>query len=133
MNKPVSPETFDARGAAAMFERYRRADSPRPALWNETLDLLLAHRSHRNYLDQPLPEGALETIVAAAQSASTSSNLQVWSVVAVEDPARKLRLADLAGGQQHVRDCQLLLIWLCDLARLDMLGKEKGRDAAALP
>ena len=133
MNKPVSPETFDARGAAAMFERYRRADSPRPVLWNETLDLLLAHRSHRNYLDQPLPEGALETIVAAAQSASTSSNLQVWSVVAVEDEARKNRLADLAGGQKHIRDCKLLLIWLCDLARLENMGKERGRDAAALP
>lgn len=133
MNKPVSPETFDARGAAAMFERYRREDSPRPALWNETLDLLLAHRSHRNYLDQPLPEGALETIVAAAQSASTSSNLQVWSVVAVQDEARKSRLADLAGGQKHIRDCKLLLIWLCDLARLENMGKEKGRDAAALP
>lgn len=125
--------SFDARGAAAMFERYRRTDSPKPALWNDTLDLILAHRSHRNFLDQPLPEGALETIVAAAQSASTSSNLQVWSVVAVEDEERKIRLADLAGGQKHVRDCKLLLIWLCDLARLDLLGKEKGRDAAAIP
>jgi nitroreductase len=123
----------DARGAAAMFERYRRADSPKPAQWNDTLDLILAHRSHRNFLDQPLPEGALETIVAAAQSASTSSNLQVWSVVAVEDENRKIRLADLAGGQKHVRDCKLLLIWLCDLARLELLGKEKGRDGAALP
>jgi nitroreductase len=133
MNKPVSPENFDARAAAAMFERYRREDSPRPAMWNDTLDLILAHRSHRNYLDQPLPEGALETIVAAAQSASTSSNLQVWSVVAVEDEARKTRLADLAGGQKHIRDCKLLLIWLCDLARLDALARDKGREAAALP
>jgi nitroreductase len=133
MNKPLSPETFDARGAAAMFERYRRADSPKPTIWNDALELLLAHRSHRNYLDQPLPPGALETIVAAAQSASTSSNLQVWSVVAVQEEERKTRLADLAGGQQHIRDCKLLLIWLCDLARLENLGKEKGRDAAALP
>ncbi|KAF2990568.1 NADPH-dependent oxidoreductase [Methylocystis sp. MJC1] len=131
MNKPVSPDHFDAP-AAAMFERYRRADSPKLAIWNDTLELLLAHRSHRNYLDQPLPPGALETIAAAAQSASTSSNLQVWSVVAVEDEERKNRLADLAGGQQHIRDCKLLLIWLCDLARLENLGKERGRDAAAL-
>lgn len=133
MNKPVSPDTVDPRGAAAMFERYRRDDAPRPAIWNDTLDLLLAHRSHRNYLDQPLPPGALETIVAAAQSASTSSNLQVWSVVAVEDESRKNRLADLAGGQKHIRDCKLLLVWLCDLARLENLAKEKGRDANALP
>ncbi len=130
MNKPDSPV---AQGAAAIFERYRRDDGPRPPQWNETLDTLLAHRSHRHYLPQKLPEGALETSIAAASSASTSSNLQVWSVVAVEDESRKNRLADLAGGQQHIRDCQLLLIWLCDLARLDLLGKEKGREAAALP
>ena len=133
MNKPVSIDNFDSRGAAAMFERYRRDDSPKPTQWNATLDLLLAHRSHRIYLPEKLPEGALETIVAAAQSASTSSNLQVWSVVAIEDEARKNRLADLAGGQQHIRDSAVLLIWLCDLARLDSLGKEKGRDCAALP
>lgn len=133
MNKPVSPESFDARGAAAMFERYRREDSPRPAMWNDTLDLILAHRSHRNFLDKPLPPGALETIVAAAQSASTSSNLQVWSVVAVEDEARKIHLSDLCGGQKHVRHCPLLLVWLCDLARLENLGRERGRDANALP
>ncbi len=122
----------DAAGAAALFEWYRREDAPRPLSWNASLDLLLAHRSHRHYLPQNLPSGALETIIAAAQSASTSSNLQVWSVVAVEDVQRKSRLADLAGGQQHVRDCPLLLIWLCDLARLELIGKEKGRDAAAL-
>ncbi|MCX7899293.1 MAG: NADPH-dependent oxidoreductase [Methylocystis sp.] len=132
MNKPVSPEP-DPRGVAAIYERYRRDDSPKPAIWNETLDLILAHRSYRNYLDRPLPPGALEAIVAAAQSASTSSNLQVWSVIAVEDQARKNRLADYAGNQQHIRDCKLFLVWLCDLARLEMLGREKGRDAAALP
>ncbi|CCJ06618.1 NADPH-dependent oxidoreductase [Methylocystis sp. SC2] len=132
MNKPVSPEPIDPRGAAAMFERYRRDDSPKPTQWNDTLDLILAHRSHRNFLPEPLPEGALEIIVAAAQSASTSSNLQVWSVVAVQDEARKTRLADLAGGQKHIHNAPLLLVWLCDLARLEHLGREKGRDGAGL-
>jgi nitroreductase len=133
MTKSGTASSSHQSGAAAIFARYRRDDSPKPTQWNETLDTLLAHRSHRNYLEQPLPAGALDIIVAAAQSASTSSNLQVWSVVAVEDAARKNRLADLAGGQQHIRDCQVLLIWLCDLARLENLGKENGRDAAALP
>lgn len=124
---------FDSTAAAtALYERYRREDAPRASSWNASLDLLLTHRSHRHYLPQNLPSGTLEIIIAAAQSASTSSNLQVWSVVAIEDAQRKERLADLAGGQQHVRDCPLLLIWLCDLARLELIGKEKGRDAAAL-
>ncbi|MGA8171840.1 MAG: NADPH-dependent oxidoreductase [Methylocystis sp.] len=132
MNKPTL-EVEALKGAAAMFARYRRDDSPKPRRWNETLDLILAHRSHRAFLPQKLPEGALETIVAAAQSASTSSNLQVWSVVAVEDQERKNRLADLAGGQKHIRDCAVFLVWLSDLARLDHLAKLNGREAGALP
>jgi nitroreductase len=126
-----TPEAL--KGAAAMFARYRRDDSPKPAQWNETLELLLAHRSHRAFLPQALPEGALETIVAAAQSASTSSNLQVWSVVAVTHQERKNRLAELAGGQQHIRDCAVFLVWLSDLHRLERLAEANGRDAAALP
>jgi len=131
MNEPLIDGEV-AKGAAAVFARYRREDSPKPERWNETLEILLSHRSHRNFLAQKLPEGALETIVAAAQSASTSSNLQVWSVVAVEDQERKNRLAELAGGQQHVRDCAVFLVWLSDLARLDALAKLNGREALGL-
>ena len=133
MSNPIDLDNNQSRAAAALRARYRREDLPTPAYWNETLDLLLAHRSHRQYLQKRLPDNVLEIIVAAAQSASTSSNLQVWSVVAVEDKERKNRLADLAGGQQHIRDCPLMLVWLCDLARLEFIGKERGREAAALP
>jgi nitroreductase len=46
-----------------------------------------------------LPAGTLELLVAAAPSAATSSNLQAWSVVAVQDEQRKCRLAKIAGNQ----------------------------------
>src|ERR1700689_2304287 len=81
-------------------DRYRQ-DLPLPAEWNETLDVLLSHRSVRAYLPGPLPVGTLETLVAAAQSAATSSNLQAWSVIAVEDPARIPRLAAPAGHKKQ--------------------------------
>ena len=119
-------------GAAALYARYRRDDLPKPPEWNETLEIILAHRSHRRFLPRKLPDGALETIIAAAQSASTSSNLQAWSVVAVEDQDRKNRLAELAGGQQHVRDCAVFLVWLSDLSRLGRLAEINKREAAAL-
>jgi hypothetical protein len=44
----------------------------------------------------------LTSVVAAAQSASTTSNLQAWSVVVVRDEARKARLAGLAGEQAFI-------------------------------
>ncbi len=111
----------------ALEKRYGAALSdlgPPPGMWNATLDLLLAHRSVRHYTDAPLPAGALEAALAAAQSASTSSNLQLWSVIAVEDAARKQRLSVHAGHQAHVAKAPLLLVWLADMARLRALGVE---------
>ncbi len=96
------------------------------------LSLLLAHRSVRSYLPDALPAGTLEALVAAAQSASTSSNLQAWSVVAVEDPERRARLAVLAGNQAHVRNAPLFLVWLADLARLEEITRSQGQTAEGL-
>jgi nitroreductase len=90
--------------------------------WNDTLETLLTHRSVRAYGNQSLPDGTLETLIAAAQSAPSSSNLQTWSVVAVEDTERKARLSVLAGNQAHIRDAPLLLVWLADLARLEAVA-----------
>ena len=99
---------------------------------NEVLDLLLRHRSVRAYLPRPVPSGTLEVLVAAAQSASTSSNLQAWSLVAIEDPARKARLATLAGNQAHVAAAPLFLVWLADLARLEVVSRTQGAPAEGL-
>lgn len=58
-----------------------------------------AHRFVRADLPDALPDGTIETLIAAAQSAATSSNLQAWSVIAVQDKARKARLAALAAAE----------------------------------
>jgi nitroreductase len=107
---------------AAWQARYgSRVDASLPE-WNDTLETLLTHRSVRAYGNQSLPDGTLETLIAAAQSAPSSSNLQTWSVVAVEDTERKARLSVLAGNQAHIRDAPLLLVWLADLARLEAVA-----------
>ncbi|WP_437310598.1 NADPH-dependent oxidoreductase [Sorangium sp. So ce388] len=108
-------ERYGGEGAAPRFEQ-----------WNEVIEALLGHRSVRRYTQKPLPEGTLEVLVAAAQSAPSSSNLQLWSVLSVQDPERRRRLAELAGGQAHVRDCGLFLVWLADLRRLGDLAEHRG-------
>ena len=96
-----------------------------PAQWNAVLETILNHRSVRGFLPDQLPDGTLELLIAAAQSASSSSNLQFWSVVAVQESERKSRLAELAGQQQFIRDAPLLLVWLADLSRLDRIAAER--------
>jgi nitroreductase len=119
----LTPETKDVE-QHLLHQRYRDGAAP-TGPWNETIATILAHRSVRAFLPTPLPEGTVERLVAAAQSASTSSNLQTWSVVAVEDPARKARLAKLASGQAHIIECPLYVVWCVDLARLHKAAGER--------
>lgn len=122
-----------ATPAQLVAARYGQPDIRVPAPWSDVIATMLAHRSVRAYRPVPLPEGTLETLVAAAQSAPSSSNLQSWSVIAVTDPARKARLAALASNQACVREAPLVLIWLADLNRLQSLGDDRGRPVEALP
>jgi nitroreductase len=115
----------DNAAQTLLMQRNREPGTQPPAQWNAVLETMLAHRSVRGFLPDALPDGTLELLVAAAQSASTSSNLQVWSVVAVRDPERKSRIADLAGKQQFIRDAPLLLVWLADLSRIDAIAADR--------
>ncbi|MGR7213977.1 nitroreductase family protein [Klebsiella aerogenes] len=75
--------TDDFQKEQLIAARYGEKDRPENIIWNKQIEGLLCHRSVRSFSPQPLPEYWFETLVAAAQSASTSSNLQQWSVVAV--------------------------------------------------
>ena len=117
---------FRSPADEALHHRYREPVNALGAHWNDTIAILLAHRSVRAFLDKPLPDSTIETLVAAAQSAPSSSNIQAWSVVAVEDPVRKARLSALAGSQRHIDEAPLLLVWVADLARHTAIATARG-------
>ncbi len=116
--------------ADLMRQRYRDPSMAAPAEWNAVLETLMSHRSVRAFLPDPVSDATLTTIIAAASSAATSSNLQTWSVVAVRDPARRARLAALCAGQAHIAEAPLFLVWLADLARIEAIAVERGQDIA---
>ncbi len=97
-----------------------------------TLTTLLSHKSIRHYLDKPLPVGALELMIAAAQSAASSSNLQLWSVIAVTDFERKQRLSELANNQLQITQAPLFLVWLADVSRLESIMATDNLDTQGL-
>jgi len=117
-----------SESAAALALRYG-AEHPAGVLWNPTIAGLLSHRSVRAYLPDPLPHGTIETLIAAAQSAASSSNLQLWSVVAVEDGAKRARLAELAGGQKHIIEAPVILLFVADLARANLIAHDAAASA----
>jgi len=91
----------------------------RQPIANETIGVIMRHRSIRKFKPDPVPEEALEAIARAAQMASTSSNTQSYSIIAVTDPDLKSRLAEISGGnsQAFVAACPLYLVWCADLCR----------------
>ncbi len=91
-----------------------------------TLDLIHHHGSVRQYKPDPVPTETIKTIIAAAQRTSTSSNLQMFSVVAVTEAATRARLAELCGNQKHVAQAPVFLAWCADLARLDRACELRG-------
>ena len=93
---------------------------------NATLDLIHRHGSVRNYKPDPVPQAMIQAIVAAAQRSSTSSNLQMMSVVAVTDAAKRKRLAALCGNQAHIAQAPIFLAWCADLNRLDRACQLRG-------
>jgi nitroreductase len=115
-----------AAPAAALAARYGTEPKAGPRPWNDVLACLLDHRSVRAYRADPLPPGTLEMLIAAAQSAATSSNLQTWSVMVVNDPEKRRVLAEIANGQKHIVECPLFLVWIADVSRNERLAKAQG-------
>lgn len=118
---------------AALAARYGAGAAPPPGPWNETIAVMLAHRSVRGFTADALPAATLETLVAAAQSAATSSNLQTWSVVSVSAPAVRAELAAIAGNQKHIEQCPIFLVFLADLSRNARLAAAQNTELAGLP
>lgn len=119
VDNPSSVDLFEARYGASAAHLESISHST-------VIDQMLSHRSVRAYTDQPLPKNTLATLMAAAQSAATSSNLQTWSVVAVEDFARRSRISAWANNQAHIKVAPLFLAWIADLSRLDRVGESLG-------
>lgn len=107
-------------------QRYVDPATEIPAQWNPVLGVVHAHKSVRRYLPDAVSPETIRLFVSAAQSAPISSNLQVWSVIEVRDPARRARLAAIAGGQVHIEQAPVLLVWTADFARLRQLADDHG-------
>lgn len=118
--------------AKHLEERYGQPIQLNPQALNDSIAAQLSHRSVRNYLDKPLPEGTLEVLVAAAQSAATSSNLQAWSVVAIENQQTKDQLSAIGRNQAHIRQAPLFLVWVADFSRAKRVAAARGVELETL-
>lgn len=90
---------------------------------NDIIKTILAHRSVRKFEDKKLTKEQIELIVRCAQAASTSSFVQAYSIIGVNDQAKKNKLAEVAGNQQYVADNGHLFVFCADLHRHDVISE----------
>ena len=107
--------------------RYGRSDYFNRHQGNQFIDQILARRSVRSYDSRPLAPELLERLVAAAQSAPTSSMLQTWSVVAITDQSlreqlfmgeNRMVMASDQPNYEAVRTASAVLVWLVDFTAM---------------
>ena len=107
--------------------RYGTGPAPEASLEApEALALLLKHRSVRKFTDAPVTEEQLTAIIAAAQSAPSSSNHQAYSIIEVRDPERRRRLADLGRGSRFIPEAPVILLFVADWVRHRALAAAAG-------
>ncbi|ALC91400.1 NADPH-flavin oxidoreductase [Bacillus sp. FJAT-18017] len=87
---------------------------------NETINLLQSHRSIRRYKPDPIPEDVLTEILACAQWAPSSHNVQAYSIIVVDDQDKKEKLSEIAGNQKYVAACPVFLVFCADFYRLSL-------------
>jgi nitroreductase len=96
-----------------------------------TIELINQHRSVRSYKPDPVPDDWIELIIAAAQHTSSSSNLQTYSVIVTTSPEKKAKVQDISGGQEHIFQAPVFLLWCADFSRLKRVCEHQGYDIEA--
>jgi nitroreductase len=114
-------------------EAWRLRYGEEPAHEMPDLAPFLGHRSIRKYSDKPVSEQLMSDLIACAQSAATSSTLQLWSVVSVQDPERREELAQRCDNYNHIREAPWFLCFLADHYRLREASAKVGESAEGLP
>jgi FMN reductase (NADPH) len=93
---------------------------------SETIALLNNRVSVRKYKSDPVPEALIDEVLTAAFRAPTSSNIQSYSVIVVNDPAIREQLAMLTGNQKHVVEAPVFLAFCADLTRIEQAMARQG-------
>lgn len=91
---------------------------------NSTLDLLLRHRSIRRFTTQPLTAEQVDTLIQAAQHASTSNFFQQYSIIDVTDREKQRALAAI-GNQHYIAEAGRLFVMIADMQRNSTIAAAK--------
>jgi len=92
------------------------------------MDTILKHRSIRKYQDKAIEPEKLQAILEAASRASTTGNMQVYSIVATSDKDIKSKLWESHFKQDMVLEAPIHLTFCADFNRFSKWCKQRNAD-----
>ncbi len=81
------------------------------------MELLNNHVTIRRFKEKPVDGKIIESILYSGTRASTTGNMQVYSIIVTEDPAQRQRLAPLHFNQSVALNAPVLLTFVADFNR----------------
>lgn len=90
------------------------------------MDLLNQHRSIRKFKAQEVPEAVLQQILYSGTRASTTGNMQLYSIVVSRDKAQREKLAPLHFNQPVAVNAPVLLTFVADFNRFITWCRQNG-------
>jgi nitroreductase len=85
----------------------------------KAIETILNHRSIRKYKTTPIEENVLNAVLECAFRASTTGNMQVYSIIVTKDMAKKKQLAPLHFNQPMLIQAPVLLTFCADFNRFN--------------
>ncbi|MCU4154462.1 NADPH-dependent oxidoreductase [Carboxylicivirga sp. A043] len=92
------------------------------------IDILKNHRTIRQYTNQKIEESLLNEILEAGVRASTTGNMQVYSIVVTQDEAMKEKLAPCHFNQPMVTKAPVTLTFCADFNRFNLWCKQNNAE-----
>jgi len=91
-------------------------------------DTLLNHRSIRKYKADPIPNTILDYILEAGARASTTGNMQLYSIVVTTDEVIKEELSPCHFKQAMVKEAPVVLTFCADFNRFNLWCRQRKAD-----
>jgi len=92
------------------------------------IDILKNHRTIRKYKTDSVDDQVLNDILEAGVRASTTGNMQVYSIVVTRDEAKKEQLAPCHFNQPMLKQAPVTLTFCADFNRFNLWCRQSGAE-----
>jgi nitroreductase len=91
-------------------------------------DILLTRKSIRKYSSKPIGDDLLNDLLNKGFRASTTGNMQVYSIIVTRDDTKKKELSPLHFNQKMVTEAPVVLTFCADFNRFSKWCRERNAD-----